>query len=116
MAKEQPPIHGGVEKMGGAGCVTGVRHSADDCRSVQGSFESGECAKAAGGRGLGQGVFERRAESRQGERGDDPRPALEDRGVDDGKGCISVRVGLLSRSAAASRIKSGFIDALEVAL
>ena len=34
MAKEQPPIHGGVEKMGGAGCVTGVRHSADGLGKV----------------------------------------------------------------------------------
>ena len=63
MAKEQPPIHGGVEKMGGAGCVTGVRHSADDCRSVQGSFESGECAKRQAVEGLDK-VFSSAAPNR----------------------------------------------------
>ena len=66
---------------------------------ARGPSEPGGHLEAAGDRGVGRGVRPRRIARPVGARGDDPRPAREDRRVDDGTGFFSAGVAALSRPA-----------------
>ena len=94
-----PPVHGGLQEAGGARGVAGGPNGAGDRGQARGPSEPGGHLEAAGGRGIGRGVRPRRIARPVGARGDDPRPAREDRRVDDGTGFFSAGVAAMSRPA-----------------
>ena len=94
-----PPVHGGLQETGGARGVAGGPNGAGYRGQARGPSEPGGHLEAAGGRGVGRGVRPRRIARPVGARGDDPRPAREDRRVDDGTGFFSAGVAALSRPA-----------------
>ena len=96
-AETAPPVHGGLQETGGARGVAGGPNGVGDRGQARGPSEPGGHLEAAGGRGVGRGVRPRRIARPIGARGDDPRPAREDRRVDDGTGFFSAGVAALSR-------------------